>query len=193
MDVIDGDEDPPILRERPERVQESDRDCSRVGRRTCGLFTQERHPHGPLLGDWQAGENFLVDRLEQVTEARIGEGRLHVGRARQEDSPRSSRRHFEPGEPEDRLADPGLTLDQQHPRAVRGIGEEGIDLRELGPSADDGLSHATHVLVQPSRLRRLGDYRPPSTRSASGRAVCRISNPKAKFVETHVSAIAAPS
>ena len=87
LDVVDGNEDRSIDGNCAQRVETGDRDRSGIGIRALRLDAEQSHAKRRALWDRQVGERAIGNRLQEVAEACVGEGRLGIGRAGEQHAP----------------------------------------------------------------------------------------------------------
>ena len=153
LDVIDSDEDRTGPGQAPERVAERDRDGVVVRRSLLRLVAQERNPQRALLWGGEGGEGTFLGRLEQVADPRVGERGLRIGWSSREHPPGLLSCLLDAGEPEGRHAHSGFALDDHDLGTRENPGEECVDLREFGVSAENDLSHGSPILEHRRRHR----------------------------------------
>ena len=76
LEVVDGDQQRAVRRERAQRVPEAERDRAAVGRLTVRFHAQERHLQRRELGGRHALEAPEIHTVEQIDQAREGQLRL---------------------------------------------------------------------------------------------------------------------
>ena len=135
LEVVDGDQQRALGRERAKRVPESERDRAVVGRCFVRFRAQERHLQCVELGRRQPLQPPKVDPVEQVDQGGKGQLRLCPAGPGRHDPHRALARGAERSLPQRRLPDPGLAREHERTRS--------------GPSAE--------VLVDRGKLLRSPD------------------------------------
>ena len=121
-------------------------DCHRVDRRGR-LRSPERLLQSGALDAGKLSELRVVDGPEQIRQAREREIGFGLRRSHDEDAEVTAQRLLDDDRPDRRLADPGLTCEEQCARPQRGFGEKTVCLGELPLAADHGTIHVRRPIA----------------------------------------------
>jgi hypothetical protein len=140
LHVVDGDEYRAALRERSEHPDEAGRDRPRVGA-LVRLAPQQRRRERPLLHGRQRTAAILEHVADEIGERGEREPSLALGRPRPQHTQSSRLGKPDRFQPDGRLTDPRLSLDDKRGRLVREGREEPLDRRELRVAPDNLVTH----------------------------------------------------
>ncbi len=163
LDVVDRHEHRPASRQRPQRVQEAERDRSRLRRDVRRLGAQERDLQRTQLRRRQRSQLFAAHAVEKVDQRREGEPRLRPARPSGEDAQPPLPRRSHSRLPERRLPDPRPTRQNERPWRSAGADElvQHCDLRfatddaraQLSPSPLHGCFPFAHSILDNTNVR----------------------------------------
>ena len=140
LHVVDSDEHRAALRERREHPDEARRDRPRVGA-LVRLAPQQRRRQRPLLHGRQRIAQALEHVADEIGKRGEGEPSLALGRPRPQHAQPSRLGEPDRLQPDGRLADPSLSLDDERGRLVRERRKEPLDRRELRVAPDNLVAH----------------------------------------------------
>ena len=148
LDVVDREADRTVVGEQPQRSQESGGHGAVIGA-DLRLPKQERGLECPLLHRRQLGQDISGCITEEIGQPRERESSFGLRGSSGHDSIATVRGRLDAGQPQGRLADPGLARQHGGARKLLASIEEADDRSELLLPADkvpgrDG--HAVHIL-----------------------------------------------
>ena len=132
LDIVDREQDRLTLGEQVQRATDGHGQRSEVDRRARLLAEQQRGLERTPTGRFELVDHFPEYVFEQVSQPGVFDPQLDLGGARRQDAKPAVSRSLDTGEPDRRLPDPRLALQDQprHARAGRPV-EEGMDRAEL--------------------------------------------------------------
>ena len=152
LDVVDGNQQRPPHRQRPQRVEEAERDRSGLRRNIGRLGTQERNLQRTQLRRRQPSQLLRAHTVEQIDQRREREPRLGLARAGGKHTQPSPARRSQPRLPQRRLPDTRPAAENE--RQLGRVGPDELEQdAELTLTADDrriglpDLGNISHLIA----------------------------------------------
>ena len=141
LDVVDGNEERLPLAQCLEHAADRHAQCAAIDRLIRRVLDEQGNLERMSPRRRERRQHVVDGALEQISQPRVSEAVLGLGRSRREDAQSSRPRMLDAGKPDRRLPNAGLALEHERAGPSLRLADEGVYGAELLFPADDPEDH----------------------------------------------------